>query len=216
MNVEYSSVDQMKAAVKKWVMDLHDLDEGELNRAAEVSPDLGAFITRVKSMNSLNAMSMFDGLKLQMEFYTLVQATRGRAAPSGTPLSDLFLRTQPLFRYGIRTMKTVMNRASGLNFMGTGSPISKQASYRNNAAIWNAANPPSASAASAAEAHPNWPTAGEWMAARAAAEADWHPSVRSGFSYGGRHRGRRGTARRGRRSGRRSTARRGRRGTARR
>jgi hypothetical protein len=180
LNVEYTSLDQLKAGVKKWVEDLHDVDDGEVNRVANKSADLATFITRVKSMNSLNAMSMFDGLKLQMEFYTLVQATRGRAAPSGTPLSDLFLRTQPLFRYGIRTMKTVMNRASGLNFMGTGSPISKQASYRNNAAIWNAANPPSASAANRSS----------------------YP-----FSYGGRHRGRRGTARRSHR-GRRSTARR--------
>ena len=198
----------MKAAVKKWVGDLHDLDEGEFNRVAEISPDLAAFITRVKSMNSLNAMSTFDGMKLIIEFYTLVQATP-TAIGRATPLADLFMRTQPLFRYGIRTMKTVMNRASGPNFMGRGEPISKYQAYRNNAAIWNAANPPAASAANAAEVHPNWPTAGEWMSAQAAAEADWHPSVRRGFSYGGRRRGRRITARRsGSRRGRRSTARR--------
>lgn len=201
LNVEYTSFDQLKAGVKKWVKDLHDVDDGEVNRAVNKSADLAAFITRVKSMNTT---PMFDGLKLMMEFYALGQATPAVIVP-GTPLADLFLRTQPIFRYGIRTIKSTMNRASGPNFMGTGNPISKQASYRNNAVIGNAANAAARASlaasnpAAAAAPQPEYQYRTEWGSGNWLLNGEGHPYIDGGRRRRTRRRssrGRRSTARR--------------------
>jgi hypothetical protein len=183
--------------VYNWVLSLQELDDADLAWVNNSSPEFAAFVNRVKNMGSLNAMSAFNGIKIVMEFYTLVQSAPNKSAMTST-LKELFQRTQPLFKHGIRFGKTMMNTASGPNFR-KGRPISNF--YKNNAAVWNAAHLPHAPASGYSNGL-QWSWSGhEWQ------DGGRRNRTRRGRSTARRSTARRSTARRSRSTARRSTRR---------
>jgi len=136
-NVSYPDLASWKAAVKQWLVDLQAL--GPTYGWFASTYELSVFATEL-ARRDLQKTSAFDGIKLIMEFYSLVKVHPEPPSRLPPEIKRLWLRLQPIFKSGVRLGKTMMNTASGPNFAGTGLPISH--SYIGNAAAWNMARLP--------------------------------------------------------------------------
>uniref|UniRef100_A0A6C0DRY8 Uncharacterized protein n=1 Tax=viral metagenome TaxID=1070528 RepID=A0A6C0DRY8_9ZZZZ len=136
-NVSYPDLASWKAAVKQWLMDLQAL--GPTYGWFASTYELSVFATEL-ARRDLQNTSAFDGIKLITEFYSLVKVHPEPPSRLPPEIKRLWSRIEPIFKSGVRLGKTMMNKASGPNFAGTGLPISH--SYIGNAAAWNMARLP--------------------------------------------------------------------------